>query len=447
MNAQTAKIIVTPLKSAILEGHKNKLHVLIRMQAPDLPDSANKERQPYGIAFVIDCSGSMSGEPLNEAIRCVDFMVDRLVEADSASLVTFDNEVRLDQPLHVLSNKQKFKTILASIRSGGTTNLHGGWCEGADEFVRKELMASIKRVILLSDGCANEGVVDPIQIAKQAESFASRGITTSTYGLGKGFNEELMVELARAGQGNHYYAEKAEDLLESFNEEFDLMSNLWAKGLVLSAKPKEGVHLRLMNDYRQLDGKASSWLMPNIAYNSEAWAMFEVIFSSPTKAGELIDLFSVSLSGFDIHEESVYMESSLLSLPLLNAGAYGAIAEDELVQRRLDEVMASEYLQRARQAVHRGDWDAADVILQDAKSKFKSSLWAQDVLSSMERLAKQRDDAYFMKEALFSDRKLSMRLSRKMESDDLVSEADSISFLRRKTAQGKSQFFEDGVES
>ena len=175
--------------------------------------------------------------------------------------------------------------------------------------------------------------------------------------------------------------------------------------------------------------------------------MFEVIFSSPTKAGKLIDLLSVSLSGFDIHEESVYMESSLLSLPLLNAGAYGAIAEDELVQRRLDEVMASEYLQRARQAVHRGDWDAADVILQDAKSKFKSSLWAQDVLSSMERLAKQRDDAYFMKEALFSDRKLSMRLSRKMESDDLVSEADSISFLRRKTAQGKSQFFEDGVES
>ena len=34
-----------------------------------------------------------------------------------------------------------------------------------------------------------------------------------------------------------------------------------------------------------------------------------------------------------------------------------------------------------------------------------------------------------------------------MESDDLVSEVDSISFLRRKTAQGKAQFFDDGVES
>lgn len=447
MNSQAANIIVTPLKSAILEGHKNKLHVLVRMQAPDLLETGNKERQPYGIAFVIDRSGSMSGEPLGEAIRCVDFMVDRLIETDSAALVTFDNEVTLDHPLHDLTNKQKFKTVLASIHSGGTTNLHGGWREGANEFERKESMAAIKRVILLSDGCANEGIDDPIQIAKQAESFASRGITTSTYGLGRGFNEDLMVELARAGQGNHYYAEKAEDLLESFNEEFDLMSNLWAKGLVLSAKAKDGVQLRLMNDFRQVDGNASAWLMPNIAYSSEAWAIFEVILSSSSKEGELIDLFSVSLSGIDINSENVYMESSLLSLPVLNASAFGVIADDELVQRRLDEVMASEYLQRARHAVHRGDWDAADAILQEAKSKFKTSLWAQDVLSSMEKLAKQRDDAYFMKEALFSDRKLSVRLSRKMESSDLVSEFEAPSFLRRKTAQGKAQFFDDGAES
>ena len=447
MNAQAANIIITPLKSAILEGHKNKLQVLVRMQAPDLPEFANKERQPYGIAFVIDRSGSMSGEPLNEAIRCVDFMVDRLIETDSAALVTFDNEVRLDHPLHALSNKQKFKTILASVDSGGTTNLHGGWSKGADEFSRKESTAAIKRVILLSDGCANEGVVDPVQIAQQAELFASCGITTSTYGLGREFNEGLMVELARAGQGNHYYAEKAEDLLESFNEEFDLMSNLWAKGLVLSAKAKDGVQLRLMNDYRQVDGNSRTWLMPNIAYASEAWAIFEVTLSSTSKVGELIDLFSVSLSGIDINSENIYMESSLLSLPLVSASVFGAIAEDELVQRRLDEVMASEYLQRARQAVHRGDWDAADAILQEARGKFKTSLWAQDVLSSMERLAKQRDDAYFMKEALFSDKRLGMHLSQKMESADLISEHNSISFLRRKTAQGKAQFFDDCGES
>ena len=440
MNNEAAKIIVTPLKSAVLDGHRNKLHVLVRMQAPDLPESANKFRQDYGIAFVIDRSGSMSGEPLKEAIRCVDFMVDKLIENDSAALVTFDNLVSLDHPLGVLSNKEKFKTTLATIHSGGTTNLHGGWREGADEFVRKESKAVIKRVVLLSDGCANEGIVDPLEIASQAEFFAKNGITTSTYGLGKGFNEELMVELARSGQGNHYYAEKAEDLLESFNEEFDLLSNLWAKGLVLSTIAKPGIQIRLMNDYRQSDDNLTGWFMPNIAYGSEAWAIFEVIVSSDFKAGELIELFSVKLSGEDINDQKINMDSSFLKLPVINAGAYSAIAEDELVQRRLDEVMASEYLQRARQAVNRGDWDTADAILSEAKNKFKTSLWAQDVLSSMERLAMQRDDAHFMKEALFSDRKLCMHLSSKAEYADLDSEINEASFLRRKTAQGKAQF-------
>lgn len=440
MNNDTANIIVSPLKSALLEGHKNKLHVLVRMQAPDLPESKNKSRQPYGIAFVIDRSGSMSGEPLDEAIKCVDFMVGKLIESDSAALVTFDNQVSLDHPLNVLSNKQKFKTVLATIHSGGTTNLHGGWREGADEFVRKESTAAIKRIVLLSDGCANVGLVEPVEIAAQAESFAKIGITTSTYGLGKGFNEELMVELARAGQGNHYYAEKAEDLLESFNEEFDLLSNLWAKGLVLSANTKPGVQIRLMNDYRHVNGKVNGWAMPNIAYGSEAWAIFEVILSSDMKAGGLIELFSVKLSGVDIDDQQVDLESSFLELPIINAKAYSAIAEDELVQRRLDEVMASEYLQRARQAVNRGDWDAVGTILNEAKDKFKTSLWVQDILSAMERLAKEKDESYFMKEALFSHRKLSVHLSSKMENASLDSEIDSVSFLRRKTEQGKAQF-------
>ncbi len=443
MKSESANIIVTPLKSAVLEGHRNKLNVLVRMQAPDLPETNTNARPSYGIAFVIDRSGSMAGRPLDEAVRCVNFMVDRLLESDSAALVTFDNQVTLDYPLTSLSDKREIRTILATVHSGGTTNLHGGWRTGADEFTHKESNAAIKRVVLLSDGRANDGLVDPNQIAEQAESFASRGITTSTYGLGRDFNEELMVDLAKAGQGNHYYAETAEDLLESFNEEFELMANLWSKDLVLNIKPKDGVQLKLMNDYRRIDGELYCWRMPNIAYGSEAWAMFEVTISSTMTDGQLAEVFAASLIGVDIDGQAIKLEAPLLKLPVINSQAYSAIAEDELVKRRLDEVMASEYLQKARRAVQNGDWDTADGLLQDAKVLFRTSPWAKDVLESMERLAKKRDDAYFMKEAMFSKVRMSSRLSSKSELASLASEADSISFLRRKTAQGKAQFFKD----
>jgi hypothetical protein len=171
--------------------------------------------------------------------------------------------------------------------------------------------------------------------------------------------------------------------------------------------------------------------------------MFEVTIATELSDGQVAELFSASLVGVDIDGKAIKLEAPLLKLPVLNSQAYSAVAEDELVKRRLDEVMAAEYLQKARRAVQHGDWDAADALLQDAKVLFRTSPWVKDVLESMEKLAKKRDDAYFMKEALFSTVRMSSRLSSKSEDASVVSEADSISFLRRKTAQGKAQFLKD----
>jgi Ca-activated chloride channel family protein len=60
------------------------------------------------------------------------------------------------------------------------------------------------RVILLSDGCANAGLVEPEAIHAQCGEFARAGISTSTYGLGRHFNEDLMIGMARSGLGNSY---------------------------------------------------------------------------------------------------------------------------------------------------------------------------------------------------------------------------------------------------
>jgi len=442
MKNEKVSLIVTPLRSAIFEGHKNKLHVLVRIQAPDLPNSEKIQRQPYGLGFVVDRSGSMAGKPLAEAVRSVRYMVDKLNDTDSASLVTFDNRVALEFPLSQMSERSRLRVALDSINSGGQTNLHGGWREGADEFVRNESQAALKRVVLLSDGCANDGIVDSAEITRQVAQLASQGITTSTYGLGGHFNEELMMNIAKAGQGSHYYAETADDLLESFNEEFELLSNLWAKGPMIKVTAVDKVSVRLMNDYLKADGFTQAWVLPNVAYGSEAWAMFEVTVSGDLREGQVVDLFSIALSGFDINSWEIMASNPMFSISVLNSVAYSAVAEDELVKRRLDELMASEYLNRARRAVEHGDWDKADAILNEARRLFSASLWAQDVLRSMEKLASRRDDIMFMKEARFSMSKMSTRLSSKNESSLTDMEDVAPAFLRRKSAQGKAQFFD-----
>lgn len=88
-----SQIIIQPLKPVLIEGHAQKLEVLIRVQAPDRPDNPEKARLPYHLAFVIDRSGSMSGHPIVEAVRCVRHMVDRLAPSDTAALVVFDDRI------------------------------------------------------------------------------------------------------------------------------------------------------------------------------------------------------------------------------------------------------------------------------------------------------------------------------------------------------------------
>lgn len=167
-------LIVTPLRSAMLASHANKVHVLVRVQAPDSPEDKKQDRQPYGIGFVIDRSGSMAGVPLKEAVRCVHFMSDKLTDRDFASLVTFDSNVSLEFPLSAMTERSGLNQALAEVTAGGQTNLHGGWREGADEFVRKEASTALKRVVLLSDGCANNGVVNPTAITRQVASLLGK---------------------------------------------------------------------------------------------------------------------------------------------------------------------------------------------------------------------------------------------------------------------------------
>lgn len=437
------QVLITPLKAALIHGMAQKLTVLVRVQAPDPDPTTKVERKPYHLSLVIDRSGSMSGDPLIEAVRCAKYIVGQLDPKDLASLIVFDNNIRILADAVAVGDRKHLHRALSQIRPGGNTNLYGGWKSGMESLLPRAMEAALARVILLSDGNANEGeTTETDAIASYCADAATKGVTTSTYGLGRDFNEQLMVEMGKRGAGNHYYGDTAADLFEPFAEEFDLISNLYARHVRLSLAASQGVKITLINDYpvEERDGFPLIRL-PDIPWGAEAWALVELEIPAGLALESGNQILQAAVSASTVDGAPISFQDAALALKTLSPQAWEALLDDPLVRSRLTELEAGKFLDQARAAAEYGDWDAIQKMIAEAQKRFADHPWVMEVLSEMADLAKAMDGARFRKEALYSSGKMSRRLSAKEEMlANLASESSSASYLRRKKAQGKAQF-------
>lgn len=436
------QVLITPLKPALILGMAQKLPVLVRVQAPDAPLSEMPVRKPYHLALVIDRSGSMSGEPIREAVRCARHMVDRMAPSDQASLIVFDDRVKTLVGAQPVGDRKALHMALSRIHEGGSTNLHGGWKAGADDLLPGAADSALARVILLSDGNANVGEITETEpIAALCQEAAMKGVTTSTYGLGRDFNEDLMVGMAKRGQGNHYYGDTAADLFEPFAEEFDLISNLHSRHVKLALGAPDGVKMTLLNDY-PVEAREGFPLirLPDIPYGAEAWAIIELEIPAGLALESGNQLLQVGVTAFTPEGAPIAFPEASLALKALSPAAWDAVLPDSLVAGRLAELAVAQLLVQARKAADAGDWEAIDRMLAEARLRYAQFPWVIEVLESAEEIAHMRDMARFSKESLYSSRKMGSRLSAKDELMSMSAESAKASYLRRKKTQGKAQF-------
>ena len=183
---------------------EDEVTVLLELAAPAA--AADSARPPAGVEVVLDRSGSMDGERLDAAKQALVRLVDRLQPGDRFGLVAFDDEVRVVVPAGELRDRAAARSAIAALPSGGMTNLSGGLLRGLQE-ARRVAGPAGSTVLLLSDGHANAGETDAERLAAVAAGARARGITTSTVGIGLGYDERLLADLARGGQGSHVFAE------------------------------------------------------------------------------------------------------------------------------------------------------------------------------------------------------------------------------------------------
>lgn len=212
---------------------------------------ARRSQQPLNLALVVDRSGSMAGQKLEHARAAARTLVSRLREGDRIAIITYGSDVTVLVPSTQVSaaTRVRIASAIDTIEDRGGTFLSGGLEAGRSEVQRSFSEGTLNRVVLISDGQANEGITAPEQLATLARQAAARGIHVSTMGVGLDFNENVMTAIAEHGGGHYYFIEDASSLARIFSDELATMLDAVASNPVLRMTLERGVELEEVYGY------------------------------------------------------------------------------------------------------------------------------------------------------------------------------------------------------
>jgi Ca-activated chloride channel homolog len=240
-------------------------HVKVVVQAPEAAPQG--QRPPVNVAFVLDRSGSMGGGKFQLAQQAVQQAIGRLEPRDRFSLVVFDQQVELVHPSELATPRARRRALAALARYGprGTTNLGEGWLMGCGQVAEHLSEASVGRCMLLTDGQANVGIVDSPTLCHHAVELKSRGVSTSTFGVGHDFEEHLLGGMADAGGGAFNYIEHAEQIPALMDQELGETLEVVARRVVLEIELPRGVTVSVVGPYEvELGNGVARVILPDL---------------------------------------------------------------------------------------------------------------------------------------------------------------------------------------
>ncbi|MDH5230097.1 MAG: VWA domain-containing protein [Gammaproteobacteria bacterium] len=182
--------------------------------------SREESRKPIAICFVIDISGSMSGENIDDTRVALKNAVRELRNGDRISIVLFNHESYVLTSNVLISHESiiSLLTNIDKIQAIGGTDIELGLVTGYEEMAKFPKTVN-QRLLLLTDGRSNVQARSPQEIANQASIDYSENVRISTIGLGHGVDETVLRDIAEKGGGHYYFANNGKTLTKFLRED------------------------------------------------------------------------------------------------------------------------------------------------------------------------------------------------------------------------------------
>jgi Ca-activated chloride channel family protein len=298
--AKTIIVTTEVDKPVLLAGQQQ--NVFLRVGLTGCEPMMLDKRPPVNVAIVIDKSGSMSGEKIEKAKESAILALHRLKANDIASVVVYDSGVEVLVPATKMTSREDMIRKIRRISAGGSTALHAGVQTGAKEVRKFRSNRHVNRIVLLSDGLANVGPDSPKALGDLGACLVDEGISVTTIGLGLGYNEDLMSQLAFRSDGGHYFAEDADELAGIFDQEFGKSLSVVAQDVHIEIICGEGMRpIRILGREGKIKGRTVTMDIQNIYSQHEKYAIIEVEVPEHAK-GKRREIATAKLSYQNMHD-------------------------------------------------------------------------------------------------------------------------------------------------
>ncbi|MCK4342160.1 MAG: VWA domain-containing protein [Phycisphaerae bacterium] len=168
---------------------------------------------PKDIAFVIDTSGSMAGDKMEQAKRALKFCINSLAPRDRFNIYAFSTEIHPFRDQLVPADedvKQAALEYTSDMKALGGTNINSALLAALEDDPGDD--ERLYLVVFMTDGQPTVGVTDPERILKNVKDSNTSQVRFHVLGVGSQVNTHLLDKLAEATRGARDYCTEKEDL-------------------------------------------------------------------------------------------------------------------------------------------------------------------------------------------------------------------------------------------
>lgn len=349
--------------------------VMLDLKAPAAVADPTAVRPEHTAIVVLDRSGSMGGGRLDAAKRAIIDLVARLDDRDNIGLITFDSQVEVVVPAGKVGDlgRQAITRAVSAIQPRGMTDLSSGYLRGLQE-ARRVCGPAGATIVLLSDGHANSGITDAAQLRQVAAKGGTQGITTSTIGIGEGYDENLLAEIATGGNGNHSFARDADAAAAALAGEIEGLLTKTVQAASLLVVPTSDVTgIGILNDLLANPVPGGAMVELGDFYGGEERRLLIELTVPAMAALGLAKVADLTLT----YVELPALEQHTVTLPVSVNVVPADVAAGRLpapdVQRERLLLSAQQAKKATEEALAHGDYEAASASLAGAARTFSAA--------------------------------------------------------------------------